>query len=226
MLKKLSSNLKEIRQRTLKTYIFKLKTFHLDAEELMETNLTIKLLSMLGEDKEMDLDIFNIFSYFIKQQRGRQLLSSLGLEILREYLVKNPGNDQVIEILKKIKHSDEPEPALLDRDIPLKEDEFQEQASELLVQDEKQIDSRYRIALSDPNSAAKVLLFDHVNVQPIQEEQLMSWVNLLCGIPIVEKIEVDLFDEICSTIGPQIFLQRSELLKKILEGIDSNDQLR
>ena len=117
-------------------------------------------------------------------------------------------------------------PVPSDRDILIKDTEFQEQDSELFVENEKKFNERYEISFSYPSPNAKVLLFDHVNVLPLQEEQLMSWVNLLCGFPISEKIEVDLFDEISSTLGPQIFLQRSALLRKILEGLHSSITLR
>lgn len=54
----------------------------------------------------------------------------------------------------------------------------------------------------------------------------MSFSNLLSGIPLEEKIEIDLFHIICSRIGPQLFLQRSILLKKIIFGFESPNSVR
>ncbi|KAJ3372988.1 hypothetical protein HDU91_001670 [Kappamyces sp. JEL0680] len=57
-------------------------------------------------------------------------------------------------------------------------------------------------------------------------ERLSSFVNLLSGIPFVEGIEIDLFHLVCTRIGSQLFLQRSVLLKRILNGLELPNPLR
>lgn len=235
IVEKLGSNLREIRQRTLKTLIFKLKTSKITTYDLLEPNLAIKLLTLLAakEDTEIDLDILQIFEYFIKEARGRQLLNTFGFEILRDYSYKNPGNGKALDILRAISIPKDSEIAWQQPD-KLEELEqsnnltgLPDRVSEMLLHDQQELENRRKISLpSFKVNAARLLMFEVVTPQPQEEEQLLSWVNLLSGIPMSEKIELDLFHEICSKIGAQIFLQRSGLLYKVLEGFESNSQLR
>ena len=69
-------------------------------------------------------------------------------------------------------------------------------------------------------------MFGPIEISDQDEERLVSFSNLLSGIPLEEKIEIDLFHIICSRVGPQLFLQRAILLKKIIFGFESPNSVR
>jgi hypothetical protein len=75
-------------------------------------------------------------------------------------------------------------------------------------------------------SSKKICALNPVLINTQDEERLISFSNLLSGIPLLENIEIDLFHILCSRIGPQLFLQRSLLLKKILVGLESPNAIR